>query len=320
MKKVTALWTFLFAAWSALAQVDTAFIKTFAKKNFVQLYHGSYARAIEFVPENKAGMQHRICLSPNSASFGGFILGYKNFVLYGDFSLPGTHRVSSRQTNVKSLAFFLSHFCYKWGITAFASLNRGLLMGRENMPMMYSSRNDLRMFSAGVHLYRIFNPKYFSYAAASSQQMLQVKSAGSLIAVLTPAYRMIRSSESIIPTAISKYHLTGKMEISKKITLASLQFKPGYAYNFVMKGGTYFFAPAVYAGAGADFHRIETASDTQSGLNVNAGYRFKLTTGINKKKYYITAEYILDHTRSYLYQSAVKNTYRECSINVGWRF
>jgi Domain of unknown function (DUF4421) len=302
------------------SQVDSNYITSFKLKNYLQVYAGSYNRNIQFIPTARNGMVHTINLSPNSSAFTGFVAGYKRITLYGDVSIPKTTKVSKDQTSVKAVAFFLSHFKNKWGITAFVSYNRGLLMAQDNMPMMYGNRTDLRMFTTGAHVYRIFNSNHFSYTAANSQQMLQRKSAGSFILVTTPSYRIVQSSNSIIPTEISKYHLTGKMEMSRQIQLMSLQFKPGYAHNFVMKDGAYFFAPSVYAGAGIDYHSIVTASGRTNGVNFNAGYRAKLTTGLNRQKFYATAEYVLDHTRSYLYQSAVKNTYRECTLNLGWRF
>jgi hypothetical protein len=302
------------------AQVDSNYISSFALKNYLQVYAGSYSRNIQFSPTSKKGMIHTINLSPNSSGFTGFIAGYKKITLYGDVAIPATTKVNKDQTSVKAVSFFVSHFKNRWGVTGFMSYNRGLLMAQDNMPMMYGNRTDLRMFTTGVHLYRVFNWQQFSYIAASSQQMLQRKSAGSFVLITTPSYRIVKSSNSIIPTEISKYHLTGQMEASRRIQLVSLQVKPGYVYNFVAKGGSYFFAPSAYAGAGADYHSIQTASGRTNGTNLNAGYRVKLTTGINRQKFYATAEYILDHTRSYLYQSAVKNAYRECTLNVGWRF
>lgn len=309
-----------FVSSFANAQVDSVYIKDFQKKNYLQLYTGSYSRNIEFTPSNKMGMAHTINLSPNSSAFTGFVLGYKKIMLYGDFIIPKTSKVDKQETNVKAVSLFLSHFKNKWGVTAFVSYNRGLLMAQDNMAMMYGNRTDLRMFTIGAHVYRIFNPSRFSFTAANSQQMLQQKSAGSFIFVATPSYRVVQSNNSIIPTAISKYHLTGQMVMSKQIQLYSLQAKPGYAYNFIMKEGTYFIAPSMYAGVGADYHFIHTVTNTQAGFNLNAGYRFKLTSGINKQRMYATVEYVLDHTRSYLYQSTVKNTYRECTLNFGWRF
>ncbi len=302
------------------AQSDTAYIGSFQKKNYLQLYSGSYSRNIEFTPTNKMGMAHTINLSPNSSAFSGFVLGYKKFVLYGDFIIPKTSKVNKQETNIKAVSLFLSHFKYKWGITGFVSYNRGLLMAQDNMPMMYGNRSDLRMFTVGAHVYKIFNPKRFSYTAANSQQMLQQKSAGSFIIAATPSYRIIQSNNSIIPSEISKYHLTGEMIMSRQVHLYSLQVKPGYAYNFVMQKGTYFIAPAIYAGTGVDYHLIHTVANKQFGFNLNAGYRLKLTSGINKQRFYGTVEYVLDHTRSYLYHSTVKNTYRECTLNFGWRF
>lgn len=311
---------FFFLKQFMYAQPDSSFISNFQKKNYLQLYSGVYTRNIEFLPTNKMGMSHTINLSPNSSAFSGFVLGYKKIILYGDFIIPQTSKVNNQETNIKAVSLFLSHFKYKWGITGFVSYNRGLLMAQDNMPMRYGNRTDLRMFTVGAHVYKIFNPNRFSYTAANSQQMLQQKSAGSFIIAATPSYRIVQSNNSIIPTEISKYHLTGEMIMSRQIHLYSVQVKPGYAYNFVMQKGTYFIAPAIYAGTGVDYHLIHTEANKQLGFNLNAGYRLKLTSGINKQRYYGTIEYVLDHSRSYLYQSTVKNTYRECTLNFGWRF
>jgi Domain of unknown function (DUF4421) len=321
MKKLISLYCFtLFLTSACLAQQDSSYISSFQRKNFLQLYAGSFTRSIEFVPQDKKGMPHQILLSPNSSAFCGFVLGYKKITLYGDIAIPQTSKVSRRQSDVKAASFFLSHFKYKWGVTGFLSYNRGLLMAQDNMFMMYSNRNDLRKFTTGAHFYRIFNPARFSFIAANSHQMQQKKSAGSFILSATPSYRIMQSAFTIIPVEISKYHLNGKMEMNRRIQLYSFQLKPGYAYNFTMKGGEYFIAPSLFTGTGADYHFITQTTGQNTGFNFNLGYRAKLTAGINKSRLYATVEYLVDHTRSYLYQSTVKNTYRECTLNVGWRF
>jgi hypothetical protein len=307
-------------ATAVLGQTDTLYIKPFERKNFLQLYAGNFSRTISFTPVEKNGQTHEITVSPNSSAFCGFVLGYKKITLYGDVALPQTSKVNRSETDVRAFSFFMSHFKNKWGVTGFTSYNRGLLMAVDNMPMMYNSRSDLRKFTAGAHVYRIFNASKFSFVAANSQQMQQQKSAGSFIITLTPSYRILKSPQSIIPVEKSKYHLTGEMTMSRQLQLLSLQLKPGYAYNFVMKQGAYFVAPSFFAGPGADYHLLEQTLNKHNGFNFNIGYRFKLTAGINKQRYFATIEALADHTRSYLYRSVAKNTYRECSLNIGWRF
>lgn len=306
--------------YTASGQTDTLYIQSFERKNFLQLYAGNFSRNISFTPTEKKGADQQIILSPNSSAFCGFVLGYKKITLYGDVALPQTAKVNRRQTDVRAFSFFLSHFKNQWGLTGFTSYNRGLLMALDNMPMMYNSRTDLRKFTAGVHVYRIFNASKFSFVAANSQQMMQRKSAGSFIIKLTPSYRILHSPQSIIPLEKSKYHLTGEMTMSRQLQLFSLQLKPGYAYNFVLKQGSYFVSPSLFAGPGADYHLLEQTLNKHNGFNLNFGYRFKITAGINKQKYFATIEALTDHTRSYLYRSVAKNTYRECSLNIGWRF
>lgn len=320
VEKLILLLFFVVCSCTTNAQNDTVFIKPFVHKNFVQLYAGSFSRTISFTPTEKNGAAHQITLSPNSSAFCGFVLGYKKITLYGDVALPQTAKVNRGQTDVRAFSFFLSHFKNKWGFTGFASYNRGLLMALDNMPMMYSSRTDLRKFTTGVHIYRIVNASKFSFIAANSQQMQQQKSAGSFIVKLTPSYRILKSPQSIIPVEKSKYHLTGEMTMIRQLQLLSLQLTPGYAYNFVFNNGDYFFAPSLFAGPGADYHILQQTSNRHNGLNFNFGYRFKITTGVNKARYFATIELLTDHTRSYLYRSLAKNTYRECTLNIGWRF
>lgn len=309
-----------FCVFNAVSQTDTTYIKSFRLKNFIQLYGGSYQRALKFIPVNREKADKQIMLSPNSAAFAGFVLGYKRLTLYGDVVLPQTQKVRPDQTRVKAVSFFLSHFKGKWGITGFTGFNKGLLMRNEGVAMNYTDRNDMRMFTAGAHVYRIFNDRRFSFAAANSQQMQQRRSAGSVILITTPAYRLVSSTSSIIPVNISKYHLTGNMGMQRSLQLYSLQFKIGYAHNFVFKGGDFFIAPSAYAGGGLDYHFIKAEQEYKRGTNINKGYRVKLSAGINKPKYYCTAEYLRDHSGSKPGHSLFQNTYSECSVNLGLRF
>lgn len=311
---------FISSTEAVTAQTDTTFIGALENKNFLQLYGGRFTRQINFIPSDKSGKQHQITLSPNSSAFCGFILGYKKITLYGDVALPQTAKLSPQQTNVRAFSFFISHFKNKWGATGFFSYNKGLLMLEENTGMMYGSREDIRKITGGVHIYHIMNEKKFSYIAANSQQMQQRKSAGSLIVVFTPSYRIIQSPQSIIPIEKSKYHLTGDMTLSRRLQFFSVQLKPGYAHNFVWQNGNYFFAPSIYAGPGADVHQLSQSNKTIRGVNMNFGYRTKLTTGINRSRIYATAEILYDHTQSTVYRSVYKNAYTECTLNVGWRF
>lgn len=305
---------------NAIAQADTMYVQSFALKNFVQVYGGSYQRSLKLIPVNTQKADKQIILSPNSAAFAGFVLGYKRLTLYGDVVLPQTQKISPSQTSVKAVSFFLSHFKGKWGVTGFAGYNKGLLMRDESVAMNYTDRNDMRMFTAGVHVYHIFNDRRFSFAAANSQQMQQRKSAGSVILITTPAYRILSSTTSIIPVNISKYHLSGSMGKHGSVQLYSLQVKIGYAHNFVFKDGNFFIAPSVYTGGGLDYHVIRAEQGSKKGTNINTGYRMKLAAGINKAKYYCTAEYLRDHIGSKPGQSLFLNTYSESSINVGFRF
>ncbi len=300
---------------------SSTFVENFTRKNYVQVYTGFFKRQFHFIPRKMGVMKGMkdVMLSSNAAAFAGISVKYKKMSAYFETAIPQTALVHSSKTKVRGYSFFISQFYEKWGITGFLNWNKGLLTASNGL-MRYTDRNDLRMFTTGAYVYRIFNPKKFSYQAANSQSKLQVQNHGSFALMTTILYRKLYSNESIVPDSISKYHFTGSMEPSKNLQFYSTQLRPGYIYNLVFKQGKYFIAPALYAGMGADYHVFNTATEMHGGANFNWGYRFKMVAGINGKKMALTAELLTDRTTTHLYYSKLNNIYNEASINFSYRF
>ncbi len=321
-KQVLMLFLFASIQWAGYAQQDSGrYYQPFEKNNFVQIYTGLFARKLNIIsrnPEVKPEMKE-IMLASNAALFAGTSVRYKKLSIYLETTIPNTHLVNSHQTKVKAYSFFVNQFTNKWGVTGFFSYNKGLLTSTPG-PMRYRDRNDLRMLTAGGHIYRIFNSKKFSYLAANSQSYIQIKSQGSFVLLTTVQYRKLYSTESIIPDSLSKYHFNGSMEASKNIQFYCVQFKPGYVYNFIFDKGRFFIAPALYMGMGADVHTFMALSETHTAPNMNFGQRFKIVGGFNTKKYYATIEMLADKTTTLLYQSKIVNYYKEFSLNLAYRF
>jgi Domain of unknown function (DUF4421) len=320
-KSIISLLSCIVISIATLAQHDTAYVRPLAKKNYAQLYTGLFSRQLNFISRNKnvSPQMKQVTLASNAAAFVGTNVKYKKLSLYFETTIPNTQLVSKGNTKVKAYSFFVNQFSSKWGVTGFFNFNKGLLTA-TSMQMPYADRVDMRMLTVGAHIYKIFNSKKFSYLAANSQGLLQLKKQGSFILLTTALFRKIYSTQSIIPDSVSKYHFTGSEAASKNINLYSLQFRPGYIYNFTFKKGKYFIAPAFYLGLGADIHSFKELDKTHKGPNLNWGNRMKIVAGINAKKYYATIEFISDTNTSLLYQSKIYNNYREGSINVAYRF
>ncbi len=304
------------------AQADsTSYSKPFAKKNYVQLYSGLFGRQLNIISRSAKvnPAMKQVMLASNAAAFAGVNFKYKKLSLYFETGIPNTQLVNSSNTKVKSYSFFVNQFGSRWGVTGFVNYNKGLLTN-TTPNMQYADRNDLRMFTAGAHVYRIFNSNKFSYMAANSLNSLQLKSRGSFVLLHTVLFRKLYSGQSIVPDSVSKYHFTGSQMASKNLNLYSLQIRPGYIYNVVFKQGKYFIAPAFYMGFGGDVHSFTTANERHTGPNINWGRRIKIVCGINTAKYYASVEFISDESSSLLYKSKIYNHYKECSINMGWRF
>ncbi len=302
------------------AQEDSLiWFRDFAKKNRVSLYAGNFSRSIQIETSQKENKEKSVRFSPNSFAFVGVNLQFKKLFVYLETAIPNTHKLNADQSDVKGYALFLSNFKKEWGFTAFVAYNNGLLMGIDNKPL-YVNRNDIRRFSFGFHHYKIFNSKRFSYVSPNSGANQQVRSAGSPMLLTTPYFSLLQSNNSLLTADISSYHFNGCADPVRSLQLLSLQVKPGYIYNFVWGGGKYFFSPSAYAGIGAEYHVLKKNNDQLNDFNLNIGYRIKIVAGINNDRYYITAEWLRESSRSFLYGSQLKNTYQEMSLNVGVRF
>ncbi|CAN5385635.1 hypothetical protein BH10BAC2_BH10BAC2_49400 [soil metagenome] len=321
MLKINFILLFLWPVQSSYAQKKDSLqnVHCFVKKNYIQPYIGTFKRSINLLSNQHCEEMNNLRFSPNSSAFAGISLNYKRLNIYLETAMPNTHKVDRSNSDVRSTALFVHHFQKKWGVTGFVSWNKGLLMFMPSQGM-YGDRNDLRMITAGTHIYNIFNGEKFSYSAANSMTKQQTKSKGSLLLMTTPMYRKLYSSESIIPDSVRPVHLNGTSAPSKSLQFFSLQCKPGYTYNFIFKEGRYFIAPAVYAGAGIDYHTFKAAEELYGGINFNTGYRVKFVTGINCEKFYLTLEYLRDKSIGYLYKTDIENTYTELSCNLGIRF
>ncbi len=324
MIKYSITITLLAMLWCSAghAQADSnCYTKPFAKKNYMQLYSGLFSRRVNIISRSASvnPAMRQVMLAGNAAAFTGVNFKYKKLSLYAETAIPNTQLVHNSNTNVRSFSFFVNQFYSKWGVTGFFNFNKGLLTSSSG-PTPYADRTDLRMLTAGAHVYRIFNSNKFSYLAANSLNALQLKSRGSLVLLNTILFRRLYSHQSIIPDSVSKYHFTGSEMASKNLNLYSLQVRPGYIYNFTFKQGKYFIAPAFYLGIGGDVHSFTTAGERHTGPNINWGSRIKIVGGINTSKYYATVEFISDASTSLLYRSKIYNHYKECSINLGWRF
>jgi len=310
---------FLYPAYLFAQNDSSGIVRDFSKKHFVQPYIGSFNRSLNFISKEKSGQMYDIKLAPNAALFAGVSFKYKMLSINVEVAIPNTSKVPSRSTEVKAYSKFVHYFRKSWGVSGFISWNKGLLM-KVPFPSMYADRNDLRMITFGAHFYSIFNGKEFSYTAANSMAKLQTKSKGSLIIMTTPLFRKLSAKVGIIPDSLRKYHFNGASDPSRSLQFISLQCRPGYIHNIIFKGGKYFFAPAFYAGAGAELHTFKTDRRQHTDLNLSTGYRMKITTGINSKKYYWSLEYLVDNTTTYLHKTTIKNTYTEISFNMGIRF
>ena len=305
----------------AIAQTnpDSSYYQPHSLQNNAKLYVGSFERQIRILPSKNNTDGGDYHFSPNSSMFVGASGQYKKLFLFVEAAVPGTHKVSPQENNVRGYGIFLSKFQAGWGITGFFSYNNGLLMQTPGM-MPYAPRHDIKMVTTGFHYYHFFNGKKFSYPVAAAALANQKKSAGSFALMITPSARWMSSKDGIVPMPGIRHHFKGYDESLENLNLFGLQVKPGYVHNFLLGKKGWYIAPMLFAGVGADWHVLKTNMLQDAGINFNKGYRAKIVGGYNGPKFFATVDLLTDYTQSYLYKSKVQNRYSEGSINLGFRF
>jgi hypothetical protein len=312
---ICLLFFFMAPMMQSVAQIDSQYIQQLQRKNFILPYVGIFSRSLQFSAKQQ---QYSLRFSPNSSGFVGLSGAYKKLHLTIELPIPGTYKINNI-SGVNAIGKFIHFFGSKWGLTTFASYNTGMLMHAPDM-QMYQKREDLKMFSAGAYVYRIFNHRHFSYLAASSMSRQQLKSSGSFIVMAIPSYRQLFSKAAVIPDALEKFHFNGGQQGVNALRFISLQGRVGYIHNFVWKKGVYFFSPSLYAGPGIEWHTYASSKGTSNGFNMAATWRCKMVAGINGAKYFGSIELLRDRVTTFLQQTNIKNTYSEASLNIGVRF
>lgn len=116
-------------------------------------------------------------------------------------------------------------------------------MGDELLAKNYNS--DIRAYQFGANAIMIFNGRKFSYNAAFNQTVLQKKSAGSLLLMMSLKFNELKSGD-LIPDSVKNFY--GEYTDLQRNRNYSYQMQLGYAFNLTKK--SFYFAGLAAAGAG----------------------------------------------------------------------
>jgi len=153
-------------------------------------------------------------------------------------------------------------------------------------------RPDLRVNLMGVSVYRLFNPRQFSYRAAFLQNEWQKKSAGSLLIGAEAYTGIIKADSALVPGAVeSKYT---QRNINKVVFT---EFGPGigYAYTLVYKEHFFLTGSASLTGD-LSFVKEYTEAGPEKHTSVTPNVTLRGVLGYNSNKWSTSISWINNTT------------------------
>ncbi len=296
---------------------DTAYIKGFDRLYNVQMY--SYLTDISLLvnPFGKT-KDYGISLQPNVKGQVGLALGFQNFTVAFSVQIPGTENNEIRYGKSKYYDFSFGYYQRKFGGEIYYRNFQGMLR-KANDFSAETIRPDIYVNNGGLNVFYAANHEKFSMRSAFSQQEQQIKSAGSFVLLSNIQFRSLIADRSIIPSSIDKDSIFSDLRGLKDMRFYTISFRPGYAYNFVTRGGKWFFTPSAFVGMGTGWYTSKSAVGYKSGLPVELTFHSKVFAGFNHDKWFLSIFYAYDGNIDFFKNSYVNLNTHTVGLNLAYR-
>jgi hypothetical protein len=297
--------------------LDSSYIKQFKRQNNIQL--NNWLTHIDFRVNPIAGnTDYQVIVTPNVRNQIGVSFGLKKITLFAGFQVPGTDRDVNTFGKTKYTDFSFGYFKDRYGGEIYYRNYDGLYTN-EMVDAPRTIRPDARLTNFGINFYVTFNRK-FSYRSAIVQQELQTKSSGTFVLMANVNYRGLSSDTSIIPRQIDTREIFNELQGLVDIRFYVANLRPGYAHNFVAKGGKWFFCPSVFAGIGIGNYEYRAASGVSRGTTADLTAQGKLSAGYNNKLVFWNIYLMYDRaSNSFGSKSSASLQSVNFGVNIGYR-
>ena len=290
-------------------KVDSNYIQAFERTNIVEIYPGIYSTRFNF--SNPHQHKNDYSLVANSNAHISTNLSYKWLSLRYSWGMPGTQLDKNVKLQYTSLG--VNFGGKQMRFRPFYESYNGLLVPVEKIKDSFDIFEGIQFTSAGFDYYFFTNTKLFSFRAAKSFSLKQVKSAGSVFLMVTPSWQKINwknpSMDLLKDTAT--FNL-----LSQDPEWISLITRVGYTHNFVIDKGKWIIAPAVLMGAGL-LREINTSDrNLQAITNLQAW----LNAGYNGPYYYFYFHAWWNNLQTNLLIKNMNQVNTNFSLTIGYRF
>lgn len=288
---------------------DSNYVRVFNKTNVIEIYPGIYSTHFNF--KSPGQRKNDYSLVANSNANISTNLNYKWFSLRYSWAMPGTRLVKNVKLQYTSLG--LNFGGRQMRFRPFYESYNGLLIPVQKRKDSFNIFEGIQFTCAGFDYYFFTNTKRFSFSAAKSFSLRQIKSAGSVFVMATPSWQKIRWKNPSM--ALLKDSATFNL-LSRNPEWISLIARIGYTYNIVLDKGKWIIAPAVLTGAGL-LREINTSDRSlQPVTNVQAW----LNAGYNGPDYYFYFHAWWSNLQTNLLIKNMSQVNTNLSLTVGYRF
>jgi hypothetical protein len=306
------IWGVLFLPFIGRGQKfkpDTSYIKIFEKNNVAELYTGDYSTHFNF--SDPRSFKSNFKLVANSSGYMGAYLNYKWASLKYSFAIPGTEL--DRDTKFKYMSLRYRFSGRRKILHLFYDTYNGFLIPVGNIKDSFRVFEDIRFRNTGFDFYYFFNARKFSYYAANNFSERQIRSAGSLLIMITPMLNKIswkNPSTDLITDSLT-YEI-----LSKNPEWFSFVSRAGYTYNFTWKQGKWSIVPTLLLGVGLR----KELNINKNGIQLVSDIRTLVNAGYNGNNFYcyLTAKW--GNLQTNLLIKNMHQVDQNISITAGYRF
>ena len=302
-----------FCSSNAQFVIDSSYIKRFEKENDVEVYTGVTKTSFRFreLANDNFVSQHK--LFANTSAYTGFTIDYNWLSIGFSKNIPNTS-VAKQSTSIKAIGLHLRKTHEKFLFEAGTDKYRGLILQVNRRQREYEYYDELNYRSYFTRITYIFNAERFSLNAARNYSLLQAKSAGSFMAIVSPFFQRFTLKGGF--TEYEEADSVFLSEISKKPTSVNLLVSGGYTYNFIFNDGEWSINPGIFMGPA--IQKNIKPKEGQS-LKLIANYQLVLNGGYNGRHFYFHVNAVYNNNSYHFMNSKMSIHNRGVSLTWGYR-
>lgn len=291
-------------------KVDSNYIQKFEKTNVIEIFPGIYSTRFNF--RNARQRKNDYSLVANSNAHISTNISYKWFSLRYSWAMPGTQL--DRHIKLQYTSLGINFGGKQMRFRPFYESYNGLLVPvQKKIKDSFHIFDGIQITSAGFDYYFFTNTRLFSFRAAKSFSLKQVKSAGSAFLMITPSWQKInwKTPSRVLVGDSATYNL-----LSEDPEWLSIIGRAGYTHNFVIDKGKWIIAPVILVGLGT-LREINTPAKSFHAITNEQAW---LNAGYNGPVYYFYFHAWWNNSQSNLLIKNMNQVNTNFSITAGYRF